>query len=614
MGAQKSVVRFGVFEVDLAAGEVHKGGLKIKLQEQPFQVLTALIERPQEIVTREELQKRLWPDTVVDFDRGLNKTINRLREALGDDADHPQLIETVPLRGYRFLAPVESAREETQPPPSGRGASLWRRASFATAAGLVVVVALLALLYDRVKTSGHPIESIAVLPLENLSGDPSQEFFSDGMTDELIGELARIASLRVISRTSVMRYKRARRKSLPEIARELKADAIIEGTVAQTDRKIRINVQLVRAWDDRHLWSARYERDVADVLTLQSAVARAVAREIRINLTPQEQRVLERTRTVKREAYEASLKGSYFLHKGIPGVSKSIEWFTEARKMDPEYADAYAGLAEALIYAAIFGLRPSADAFSEARAAALKALEIDESNAPAHNALADVKKGYDWDLQGAEAEYQRALQLNPNHLLTRLWYAECLSRMGRHDEALQESARAVSLDPVSSISHTNRAMLLSRARRYDEAILESQQALDFEPERVNAYWWMGLSYAGKSEFSKSIACLTKAKEMSDRPLFVALLGYVYGRAGEGQKSRRVLEELKVRSAQEYVSPIDFAIVHAGLGDANSMFHWLDVAYQAHSARIHELSWLYFDSFRLDPRYIDLKRRIGLPLP
>jgi tetratricopeptide (TPR) repeat protein len=263
------------------------------------------------------------------------------------------------------------------------------------------------------------------------------------------------------------------------------------------------------------------------------------------------------------------------------------------------------------VYAAIFGLRFSTDAFPAARAAAVKALEIDEWNAPAHNALADVKKGYDWDLAGAEQEYQRALQLNPSHLLSRLWYAECLARMRRYKEALEESDRALALDPVSPLSYTNRAMLLCRAGRYDEAIRASEQALELDPHLPNALWWQGLSYAGMRDFSRSIDSLAKGASMSDAPLFSALLGHVYGLAGERTKARRVLDELTSLSRQTYISPVDFAVVYAGLGEADSMFYWLEQAYQTRAARIHELQWMYFDSFRSDPRYANLMRRVGL---
>jgi tetratricopeptide (TPR) repeat protein len=368
-----------------------------------------------------------------------------------------------------------------------------------------------------------------------------------------------------------MQYKGGARKSLPAIARELNVDAIVEGTVSQSGQKVRITAQLMRAWDDRHLWSEKYERDLADVLPLQGEVARAIASQIRIKLTAGEQTSLTPTRKVNPEAYDAFLKGNFFLHQGIRGTGKSIELFKRAIELDPLQAEAHAGLAQALCFAGIFGLRPSAETFPEARVAALKALELDESNAVAHNALADVKKGYDWDPAGTEVEYRRALQLNPSHLLTRWWYAECLTRMGRYDEAIAESDRALALDPVSPGTFTVRAMLFFRARRYDEAIRDSQQALDLDPNFINAFWWQGMSYAGKHDFPKSIACLTRAVSMNDGPLFRALLGHVYGRAGERAKALGMLDEVTALARQRYVSPVDFAVVYAGLGDADSTF-------------------------------------------
>lgn len=330
MKARTAQFRFGAFEVDQVSGELRKQGVRIKLQEQPFQALVTLIERPGEVLTREELQKRLWPpDTNVDFDRGLNKAINRLREALGDDAENPRFIETLPQRGYRFLVQVEMAAGESslsQPPPSETDQRpsdppliqrlLMQRRSLLAIGGGLIVVPIIAVAYRVLQLPSLRIESLAVLPLENLSGNPAQEYFSDGMTDELIGEIARIGSLRVISRTSVMQYKRQRRQSLPAIARELHVDAILEGTVLQSGQKVRITAQLIRAHDDRHLWSETYERDLADIIALQGDVARAVAVQIQIKLAPQEQASLTRTRPVNPQAYEVFLRGNFFLYKG----------------------------------------------------------------------------------------------------------------------------------------------------------------------------------------------------------------------------------------------------------------------------------------------------------
>ena len=361
---------------------------------------------------------------------------------------------------------------------------------------------------------------------------------------------------------------------------------------------MRITAQLIRASDDRHLLSEQYERDLVDILTLQGEVARAIADSIKIKLTPGEQTRLTRTRRVSPEAYEAYLKGEFFLHKSLPGTARSIEYFKQAIQLDSLQSEAYAGLAEALCLAGIFGLRPSAETYPEARTAALRALELDPSNASAHNALASVRQGYDWDLAGARAEYQRALQLNPSHLLARLWYSEHLTREGRFEEAIAEAGRAVELDPISPVSLNVRAMVFFRSRHYDEAIQASQKALDLDPTFVNALWWEGLSYAGKGDFPKSIASLTKAVGMNDGPLFRAILGHVYGRAGDKTKALAILNELTRMAKQRFVSPMDFAILHAGMGNANLTFQWLEKAYQSRDGRIHELRSMEFDSVRL----------------
>ena len=616
MPVRAAKIRFGLFEADLATGQLRRHGVKVKLQEQPFQLLAALLERPREILTREELQKRLWPgDSVTDFDRGLNKAINRLREALADDAVNPRFIETMPQRGYRFLAPVENLTSDPMPPaaPGAPGPRrIERRGLLILGGGLIAPIAGF-IAYRNAAVAPGRIESIAVLPLENVSPDSAQEYFSDGMTAELIDEIARISSLRVISRTSVMRYRGGGRKSLPEIARELNVEAILEGTVALAGSRVRISAQLIRVKDERHLWSERYERSLADVLSVQSEVARNVARQIQIQLTPQEQTTLARKRPVDPAGYEAFLKGAYFLHKGIPGVDRSIGFFNEAIRLDPAHSESHAGLAEALCYEGIFGFRASNETYPAARTAALKALELDDSSAAAHNVLADVKKGYDWDLAGALPEYRRALQLNPSHLLSRLWYAECFSRMGKHDEALAEVERALRLDPVSPQSRNVHAMLLFRARRYDDAIRVAHQALEFDPAFVNALWWEGMSYAGKQDYSKAIACLSRAAETSNHPIFLALLGHVYGLAGQRDKALRILKEHTATSRRRYVSPMDFAIIYAGLGDVDAVFHWLEDAYRTRATRIHELPTMYFDSIRSDPRYPDLVRRVGLPI-
>ena len=616
-------IRFGIFEVDPKAGELRRQGLKVKLQEQPFQVLLMLLERPGEVVTREELQKKLWlADTFVDFDRGLNRAMNRVREALGEDADSPRFIETLPRRGYRFIAPVETAAADSRirPSESPRLRAVLRWWLLASACFLTVILLLSLGLNmggsrDRLLSgrSRPRIESLAVLPLENLSGDPAQEYFAEGMTDELITEVAKISSLRVISRTSVMQYKGAH-KPLRVMAQELGVDAVVEGTIIHSGQKVRITAQLILVRDDRHLWSEKYERDLSDVMTLQAEVAQAIAGQIQIKLAPQEHASVARARLVNPRADEAYLEGSYFRNKVTEeGLDKAIQLFTNAIELDPGYAQGYAGLSITYCLLGITGLRPSGEVYPKARAAAVKALELDETVAEAHNSLADVKKGYDWDWAGAEAEYKRALELNPSYSMAHAWYAEYLSKMGRHQEAIAEASQARQLDPIAPSSNTILGMILYRARRYDEAIEACQKALEFDPNHASALWFLAVAHEQKREFPEAIAELERAVQLTrGGTSYRALLANAYALAGERAKALGILDELKAVSKQRYVSPLDIAVIYTGLGDRDSAFQWLENSYQERVMRIQELPQPMFDSLRSDPRFQDLVRRIGLP--
>ncbi len=408
-------VRFGVFEVDLRSGELHKQGLKIKLQGQPIQILSVLLERPGELVTREELREKLWPaDTFVDFEHGLNAAIKKLRAALGDSADNPRFVETLHRRGYRFIASVKGLGA----PVGGVGPA--------------------------------PIESLAVLPLENLSGDPEQEYFADGMTEALIGDLGKIGALRVISRTSVMQYKKVR-KPLPEIARELNVDAVVEGSVLRADDRVRITAQLIRAVPEQHLWAQSYERDLRDILVLQREVARAIAREIKIALTPEEQTRLASARPVNPEAYETCLKGRFYWYKLTPqDLETALQYFELALEKDPNYALAYIGIADVWGARAFFGVVPPREAFPKDNAAGLRALELDDTLAEGHYGLGSIRSFYEWDWAAGEAEYQRAIELNPNFARVRIFYGHFLSSMRRPQEGMAQFERGLELDPLNS--------------------------------------------------------------------------------------------------------------------------------------------------------------------
>lgn len=569
-------LRFGVFELDLRSGELHKHGRKIRLQEQPFQILAMLLERPGEVVTREELRHRLWPsDTFVDFDHGLNNAINRLREVLGDSADNARYVETLPRRGYRFVAPVEGASES--PPPLR-------------------------------------IESIAVLPLENLTADPSQDYFADGMTDALITNLAQISALRVISRTSVMQYKGGK-KSLPEIARELNVEAVVEGSVLRSGERVRINAQLIHAATDRHLWADKYERDLRDVLTLQSEVAQAIAAEIRIKVTPQEQARLASARPVHPEVYDAYLRGRFHWNKRTEeGLRKGLEYFRQSIEKDSSYALGYAGVAECHNMLGFWGLLPPNEVYPAAKAAATKALEIDETLAEAHTALAWPMFVYDWDWAGAARELERAVELSPGYATGYQWRAHYFTYLGRHTEALAQVKRTLELDPVSLVMNSNAAFMNFLAREFDQAMQHAQRALELDPTFAPPHLFLGRVYEQKQMFGEAVAEFEKAIMLSaSSPVMLAALGHAYAAWGKRSEAQKVLKELRDLSGRRYVSSYYIAMLHAGLGEREQALIWLEKAYQERSA------WLVMikvepglDILRVDPRFQEMLRGIGLP--
>jgi len=572
------VIRFGPFEVDTRSGELRRQGSRINLQEQPFQALVLLLERPGEVVTREELSRKLWPEnTFVDFERGLNKAINKLRAALCDDAEKPLFVETLPHHGYRFIAPVESSRQTR----------------------------------DSVRPKHLPaIDSIAILPLDNLSGDFAQEYFSDGMTEELICAVARIDSLRVISRTSVMSYKGAQ-KSLPAIAKELNVDAIVEGSVARSGEKVRITAQLIYAAEDRHLWAGRYERELRDILQLQAEIAADIAGQIHKLVDPHHHSSAP-TRKVHPQAYEACLKGIFFRDKLTPtDLTKCISCFAQAIELDPDYAQAYANLSRAYFYMGIFGMGPASELFPKAKACAVRALELDESVPCAHNALAVIHILYEWDWPAAEAECLRALQLSPNDSMTHLHLADYMSIQNRHEEAIAQFQRVLELDPISPVYIAFFGMILYRARRFGAAIEQCRKALEIAPHYPNALWFMSLAQEQLGRPQEAIASLEKAVSLSQGSYFQALLGRAYGLAGDKAKAEGILEGLQALSLQRYVSPFDIAVVYAGLGDLPSAFQWFERAYEERVFRTIELTLPMFDRLRPDPRWRDLVRRIGL---
>jgi TolB-like protein/Flp pilus assembly protein TadD len=572
----QGTIRFGVFEVDVKSGELRKQGFKTRLPPQSFQILLLLLKHPGEVVTRRELRQKLWPaDIFVDFEMGLSSAIKKLRDALEDSARSPRFVETLPRRGYRFIAPI--------------GAPTRRESEDGTVAAA--------------------IKSIAVLPLENLSGDPSQDYFVDGMTEALITELAQIGGLRVISRTSVMRYKDAK-KPLATIAHDLNVEAVVEGAVVRSGRRVRISAQLVHAPTDRHLWARSYQRDMGDILALQEEVARAIAEEIQVNLTPQEHARLVRPRRAHPEAYDACLKARYYLNKQtFEGYSRALEYFEQAIAEEPTYALAYAGLSASYRLLTFMGPLSPQKSMPKAEAAARKALELDETLSEAHTALATIAYRFRYDWSTSDREFRRALELSPNDAECHRLYSVFLWSAGRLEEGFAEARRARELDPLAP--GMTEGWIFFWARQYDRAIAEFRTALDRDPDFVHAHLGLGSAYTLRGDLRKGIRALESAAKLSRRnPTHLTRLGHAYAVAGKEREARTILEELHSRARRQYVSPVGIALVHLGLGDKEEALVWLEKAYQVRDFDLVTRN-PRLDPLRTEPRFQDLMRRVGL---
>ena len=600
------VVRFGPFQLDVRAAELRLNGSKTKLPEQPFQVLTALLEKPGEVVTREELRQRLWgADTFVDFEHGLNTAVKRLREALGDSAENPRFIETLPRHGYRLIVPVENLRPPTATPavPARR----WRVWLAVVAVTAVVVAAGLLWrqrLLDRFRSV--KIESVAVLPLENLSGNPEEEYFADGMTQALITELGKVQALRVISWQSVKQFK-GTTKPVPQIARELHVDAVVEGSALRAGDKVRITTQLVQANPERHLWSESYERNLRDVIGLQREISQAIVWEIRGKLTSQQRMHFANALPVNPEAYEDYLRGRYHYQRWPLGLDQAITYFQKSIEKDPNYAPAYSGLA--LCYANLGYFHPPNEFFPKARAAAMKALEIDDAQAEAHAALGFVKVAYDWDWPGAERELKRAIDLDPNNSDNRSYYVYYLTAMRRFDEAIAEAKKVRALDPLSIDANRVLAWAYMMARRYDEAIDQFKRTLEFDPNYSTALERLAMSYTFKGMYPEAFAQWQKMGVYgSDDGL-----AYLYAVSGQRSEALRVIEEVNDLAAQKYIDPCYRAIAYAGLNDKDNAIRLLTKAYEQRSPEMSQVRVSPFlDNLRSDPRFQDLVRRMNFP--
>jgi len=626
-----SVVRFGTYEIALHSGELRKAGVRIRVQQQPLRLLEILLEHPGEVVTREELRSRIWPnENFGDFDQAVNVAIAKLRGALGDSADNPRYIETLPRRGYRFIADVavvnrpidkmefvhagaSSGKEDRAPHEvAGKAAPKrlpWQHAWKTLGLALVLLILIVWIFRWRSRPPGNvlsssSVRSLAVLPLENLSSN-SEDYFADGMTDELITDLAQISALRVISRTSVMPYKGVR-KPLPQIARELNVDAVVEGTVLHSGKQVRITAQLIRAPADKHLWAQSYEGDVSDTLALQKKVARAIVEQIRIKLTPQEDAVLENVKVVNPEAYENYLKGRYFWNKRTAdGLKKATYYFNRAIEGDPNYSLPYTGLAD---------IHQLSDHPQLAREEVQKALDLDDQLPEAHNSLARLLYLFNRDWEGADREFKRALELDHNYAPAHHWYSMYLAVEGRKEQALAEAEKASELDPLSPVVGANLAKILQEAGQNDKAIEQAKKTLDLEPDSAVTHAVLGVVYQDKRMYAEAITEYKRALQLGGPPGEVrGLLGYAYAVSGNRTDAEKIIAELKALWPRHTHAALDLAVVFSGLGNKENALYWLEKAQEMHVSDLIGIRQdSHFVEVRSDPRFQALVQRADAP--
>jgi TolB-like protein/DNA-binding winged helix-turn-helix (wHTH) protein/Tfp pilus assembly protein PilF len=626
------LLRFDNFELDTRAGELRKGGIKLRLQGQPLQVLATLMERAGDLVTREQLRAQLWPaDTFVDFDHSLHNAIARIRAVLGDCAEQPRYIETMPRRGYRFIAAVEVVgvsqpeldakldppHEVARPSPPTTRHNLRLIVPIALS---VLVVAACTLWYIR--WSSHPaavtlpLHSIAVLPLENLSGDPSQEYLVAGMTEELTTDLAKISSLRVTSRTSAMRYK-GTKKALPQIARELNVDGIIEGSVVRSGNRVRVTAQLLFGPADQHIWAETYDRDFGDVLRLQAEVAQTIAQQVQVQVSPQQQVRFRSAPQVQPDAYDDYLKGRFhwvnaFSHRDDLTIAK--KYFEDSIRRDPHFADAYIGLADVYMYLGFFHQLSPENAYRPAVEALRKALEIDGNIAAAHDTLAVLSWRYEWNWPGAEREFANAIALDPTYPCAHEDYSLFLALNGHRSEALSEFAKGRELNPDIGALVTELGDYY-QLRDYARLVEAGERGVASNPTEWLVHYYLGIGYQKTGKPLEAISEYKKAVALSggDQDATAALV-QPYVDVGNRAEAENVASHLEQTSKTAFVPSYLLATIHAGLGNKSQAFRFLDRAFREHSL---DVSWQMkadprLDNLRSDPRFRNLLLRAGLP--
>ncbi|PYV55899.1 MAG: hypothetical protein DMG98_14175 [Acidobacteria bacterium] len=629
MSAETKVLyEFGKFRCDLREHLLLCDGKPVSLSPKSFEILVALVRSNGQLLMKDELMQQVWPDSFVE-EANLTVNISALRKVLGEAPGGQQYIETVPKRGYRFIAEVavlerdsgrpKSAQETPAIAPSYHTAAAvtesamfrrlpgplsWKIIGFAVVLLAAVVFAIMLWRNHSLAkvTPTSPIRSLAVLPLENLSGD-AQDYFADGMTDELITDLAQISALRVISRTSVMPYKGARR-SLPLVARELNVDAVVEGTVLRSGDQVRITAQLIQASADKHLWARSYQGDLRNTLSLQKQVASAIADQIRIELTPHEQAVLRNVRSVDPEAYEDYLKGRFFFNKRNSN-EKAQSYFQQAIEKDPNYPPPYTGLAD------IYQL---SDNPRLAKESVQKALELDNELAEAHNSLAELLYRFDRDWAGAEKEFKRALELDSNYAPAHHWYSMYLAFLGRRQQALAEAQKAYELDPLSPVVGANLAKILLENGQHAKAIDQAKRTLDLEPNSAVTHAVLGMVCEDQKMYADAITEYKTALQLGGSPGEMrGLLGYVYAATGDLGNAEKMIRELKQLWPGHARAALDLAGIYSGLGQKDQALYWLG---KASEKEVGDLAVVgqdpHFAALHSDPRFQAFVRKMGAP--
>jgi TolB-like protein/DNA-binding winged helix-turn-helix (wHTH) protein/tetratricopeptide (TPR) repeat protein len=627
-GAQiPRVIRFENYELDLAAEELRKHGLSLKLQPQPFKILAYLASRPGELVTRNELRDIVWPgDTFVDFDLAINQAIKQIRAVLNDDADSPRVIATLPRRGYRFIAKTAPAQETKgpQPPvpeglkphativPSGLRPS---RTRVWVALGIAALLATTVMGYRLVRPK-HPATQmrIVVLPFQNLTGDANQEFFADGMTEEMISQLGAMDPNRlgVIARTSAVKYKNSS-KGIDQVGRELAVDYVLEGSVREASSRLRITAQLIRVSDQTHMWSESFDRSLQDLVELQSDVARAIATRIDVGLGQRHSAPQPATQ-VNWEAYSAYLKGRHLLldNKTDMTISLALQYFQRAIELDPSFALAYSGRADAYAEQADADLAPD-KAFALSKQAAQRALSLNPDLAEAHVSLANELFYNEWNWADADREYTRALELKPTYEEAHHSYSHYLTLAGRHEEAIQESLLLLRLDPLSSHMNSHLGLAYLKGGRFNDALAQFKKTISLDPNYTRVYVHMGFAYEWHKMFPEAIAAYKKAVSLAGETREgQADLARAFIEGGEQKEGLRILRHLESESNRQYVSEFDLAGIYSALGERDHALSLLESAFAKRDAALLNLhQHPEFDPLRTDPRFLDLLHRIGL---